>query len=252
MSTTVATRACALEGKVALVLGGSRGIGAAIVRRLSAEGATVAFTYAASREQAELLAKEICASGLRARAVCADSSDGDAIAAALEEVVSAYGKLDILVVNAGILIRGALDAVSLADFDRMLAVNVRGVFIAVQAAVPYLPAGGRIVTIGSVNAERTAFPGGSVYSMTKGAVASMVRGIAIDLAPRGITVVNVQPGPTKTDMTPDEYIPTLRKLIPLQRLGTPDEIASLVTYLVGPESSFITGTSFTIDGGYLS
>jgi 3-oxoacyl-[acyl-carrier protein] reductase len=252
MSTTVATGARALEGKVALVLGGSRGIGAAIVRRLSAEGATVAFTYAASHGQAELLAKEICASGLRARAVWADSSDSDAIAAALEEVVSAYGKLDILVVNAGILITGAIDAVSLADFDRMLAVNVRGVFVAVRAAVSYLPAGGRIVTIGSVNAERAAFPGASVYSMTKGAVASMVRGIAIDLAPRGITVVNVQPGPTKTDMTPEEYIPTLQNLIPLQRLGTPDEIASLVSYLVGPESSFITGTSFTIDGGYLS
>jgi 3-oxoacyl-[acyl-carrier protein] reductase len=151
----------------------------------------------------------------------------------------------------GILIHGTVDMYDLADFDRMVATNVRGVFVAIQASSPHLREGGRIITIGSNTAVRTAFPGASVYSMTKGAIASLVRGIAIDLAPRGITVNNVQPGPTETDMTA-AYAEMVKPLVPLGRLGKPEEIAGLVAYLARPEAGFITGASQTIDGGYVA
>jgi 3-oxoacyl-[acyl-carrier protein] reductase len=167
------------------------------------------------------------------------------------QTIARFGHLDILVVNAGILIRGTVDMYDLADFDRMVATNVRGVFVAIQASTPHLREGGRIITIGSNTAVRTAFPGASVYSMTKGAVASLVRGIAIDLAPRGITVNNVQPGPTETDMTV-VHAEMVKPLVPLGRLGKPEEIAGLVAYLARPEAGFITGSSQTIDGGYVA
>jgi 3-oxoacyl-[acyl-carrier protein] reductase len=169
---------------------------------------------------------------------------------AVSQTIARFGHLDILVVNAGISILGTVDMYDLADFDRMVATNVRGIFVAVQASSPHLREGGRIITIGSNTAIRTAFPGGSVYSMTKGAVASLVRG-AIDLAPRGITVNNVQPGPTETDMTA-AHAEMVKPLVPLGRLGKPEEIAGLVAYLASPEAGFITGSSQTIDGGYVA
>src|SRR5258708_6981259 len=241
----------ALVDKVALVLGGSRGIGAAIARRLAADGAMVALTYANSAEKAAETARAAEAYGQPVITIKADSADPKAVVDAVAQTIARFGHLDILVVNAGILIHGTVDMYDLADFDRMVATNVRGVFVAIQASTPHLREGGRIITIGSNTAVRTAFPGASVYSMTKGAVASLVRGIAIDLAPRGITVNNVQPGPTETDMTA-AVAEMVKPLVPLGRLGKPEEIAGLVAYLARPEAGFITGSSQTIDGGYVA
>jgi 3-oxoacyl-[acyl-carrier protein] reductase len=242
-----------LSGKSAMVTGGSRGIGAATVRRLAADGAAVAFTYAASDRKAAALVAEIEADGREAFAIKADSADPQAVQRAVTETANRFGHLDILVNNAGILLRGHVDEFSLADFDRMLAVNVRAVFVAVQAAVAHMRAGGRIITVGSVTADRSGFAGASVYSMTKAAVAALTRGMARDLGSRGITVNTVQPGPTETDMNPDENVrAVLRQMLALGRLGKDTEIASLVAYLAAPEASFVTGAAFTIDGGYLS
>jgi 3-oxoacyl-[acyl-carrier protein] reductase len=238
-----------LSGKVALVTGGSRSIGAAIVRRLAEDGARVAFTYSASPGPADALA-----GATDTLAIKADSAEPEEVRDAVNATVEAFGRLDILVNNAGILIPGTIDRFDLADFDRMVAVNVRAVFVAAQAAQRHMELGSRIITIGSVTADRTGFPGSSVYSMTKAAVAALTRGLARDLGPRGITVNNVQPGPTATDMTREDgpFVPRLRELIALGRLGRDTEIASLVAYLAGPESSFVTGASLTIDGGYLA
>lgn len=246
MSNTLAT-------KVALVTGGSRGIGAAIVRRLASDGAAVAFTYASSDDKARALAAEIESRGGRALAVKADSGDPQALQQAVSQTVEMLGRLDVLVNNAGILIPGMVDDYGIADFDRMMAVNVRAVFFATQAAVRHMGGGGRVVTIGSVTAERSGFPGSSVYSMTKGAVASLTRGLARDLGPRGITVNVVQPGPTETDMSPKgEIRERVRSLTSLGRMGQDSEIASLVAYLAGPDAGFVTGAALSIDGGYLA
>src|SRR5471032_634893 len=238
--------------QVALVAGGSRGIGAAIVRRLARDGAAVAFTYSASPRQARELVAQIEAGGGKALAIQADSADAAAIGQAVAAAVQAYGRIDILVNNAGILKLAPIDSYPLADFDRMVAVNVRAVFVAVQAALPHMARGARIVTIGSIVAERVGFPTSSVYAMTKAAVATLVRGMAIDLAPRGITVNNVQPGPTETDMNPADnpHSEAIMALLPLKRLGQPGDIAGMVAYLVGPEAGFVTGASLSIDGGY--
>jgi 3-oxoacyl-[acyl-carrier protein] reductase len=242
-----------LSDKCALVTGGSRGIGAATVRRLATDGAAVAFTYAVSDAKAAAMVAEIQADGGEALAIKADSADPKALQRAVAEAASRFGRLDILVNNAGILLRGPVDVFSLADFDRMLAVNVRAVFVAVQSAVAHMGAGGRIITVGSVTADRSGFPGASVYSMTKAAVAALTRGLARDLGSRGITVNTVQPGPTETDMNPDENIrAVLRPMLALGRIGKDSEIASLIAYLASPEASFVTGAAFTIDGGYLS
>jgi 3-oxoacyl-[acyl-carrier protein] reductase len=239
------------DGKVALVLGGSRGIGAAIVERLARDGAKVAFTYAASPESAETLRARIESNGGAAAVFQADSADADQIKAAIDQTLARFGRLDILVVNAGVLKLATVDQMSLDDFDRMVAINVRGVFAAIHHAAPHLADGGRIVTIGSNSSERVGFPGGGAYAMTKAAVATLVRGAAIDLAPRAITVNNVQPGPTATDMT-DGLADLVKPLIPLGRMGETREIASLVAYLVREESGFMTGASLTIDGGYVA
>jgi 3-oxoacyl-[acyl-carrier protein] reductase len=240
-----------LQGKVALVFGGSRGIGGAIVRRLAEDGASVALTYVTSAEKAAETVRAAEADGVHALAIRADSEDAGAIEDAVEQTLQRFGRLDIVVVNAGILIRGTIDAFSLADFDRMLAVNVRGVFAALHFAAPRMEDGGRIITIGSNTAVRTGFPGASIYSMTKAAVAVLVRGVAIDLAPRRITVNNVQPGPTLTDMTA-AHIDLVKPLIPLARLGEPAEIGGLIAYLASDEAGFVTGASLTIDGGYVA
>jgi 3-oxoacyl-[acyl-carrier protein] reductase len=237
-----------LTGKIAIVFGGSRGIGAAAAKRLAKEGADVALTYVTAPERAADAVAAIKASGRRGLAIKADSADPAAIEAAVAQTVDHFGKLDIAVVNAGILMLGDVATVNIRDLDRMLDINVRGVFLAIQAAAARLTDGGRIITIGSNTAVRSGYPGSSVYSMTKAAVAVMVKGIAVDLAGRGITVNNIQPGPTVTDMTV-EHIEAIKPLIPLKRAGDPGEIAGLIAYLARKESGYMTGSSLTIDGG---
>jgi 3-oxoacyl-[acyl-carrier protein] reductase len=242
-----------LKDKIALVVGGSRGIGAGIVRRLAEDGAGIALTYAAAADKANELVQQIAAGGVRAIAIKADSGNEAELRDAVAKTKKQFGRLDILVVNAGVLIRGGILEYRMEDLDRMLAVNVRGVVVAIQAAAAHMGQGGRVITIGSNTAVRTGFPGASIYSMTKGAIASLVRGVAIDLAPRGITVNNVQPGPTVTDMTSvPGMAEAVKPLIPLGRMGSTAEIAAMVAYLVGPESGFVTGASMTIDGGYVA
>jgi 3-oxoacyl-[acyl-carrier protein] reductase len=199
------------------------------------------------------LVEEIRSAGGQALAIQADSADPEAINRAVAEAASAFGRIDILVNNAGILIRNTVDGFDLADFERMFAVNVKSVFVGVQAVLPHMGEGGRIITTGSVVADRSGFPGTSVYSMTKGAVAAMTRGLARDLGRRGITVNAIQPGPTETDMNPDEGVKAMvRPLIPVGRMGKDSEIASLVAYLAGPDAAFVNGAALTIDGGYLA
>jgi 3-oxoacyl-[acyl-carrier protein] reductase len=236
-----------LAGKAAIVLGGSRGIGAAVAVRLAREGADVALTYVSKPESAAAIARQIEAGGSKALVLRADSADPAAIDAAIREAVAVFGRLDVVVINAGVLSLGAIQAVELSDLDRGLDVNVRGVFLAIQAAQKHMTDGGRIITIGSNTANR-ASPGSSVYGMTKSAVASLVRSAALDLAARGITVNNIQPGPIRTDMTAaliDQVLPA----IPLGRVGDASEIGGLAAYIAGPESGYMTGASLTIDGG---
>ena len=238
-------------GKVALVTGGSRGIGEGIVRRLASDGAAVGFTYSSSEEKAKQLAGEIKDAGGNVLPIKADSASAEDVRAAVHQVAKELGELDIFVNNAGILIRGGVDRYSLEDFDRMLAINVRAAFVGIQAASEHMKGGGRIILIGSITAVRTAFPGSSVYSMTKAALTGLVRGAAIDLAPRAITVNNVQPGPTATDMSAP-HAELAKTLIPLGRMADVSEIAGLVSYLACDEAGFITGASLTIDGGYIA
>ena len=238
-------------GKVALVTGGSRGIGAGIVRRLAVDGAGVAFTYATSGAKAQELVREVEASGGNAIAFKADSGSAEELQNVVNQTVSKLGSLDIFVSNAGILKIALLDQFTLEDFDQMLAVNVRAAFVGIQAAARDMKDGGRIITVGSNTAIRTAFPGASVYTMTKSALTGLVRGAAIDLAPRSITVNNIQPGPTATDMN-SARVDLIKALIPLKRMGDVSEIAGLVAYLASEEAGFITGASLTIDGGYVA
>jgi 3-oxoacyl-[acyl-carrier protein] reductase len=238
-------------GKVALVTGGSKGIGAGIVRRLARDGASVAFTYSRSEEKALQLVGEIESAGGKALALKADSASAKELRAAVARTREVLGTLDIFVSNAGILTRGTIDTYSLEDFDRMVAINVRAAFVGIQAAAQEMRNGGRIVLIGSNTAVRTAFPGASVYSMTKAALVGLVRGAAIDLAPRAITVNNVQPGPTATDMS-SPHSELVKPFIPLKRMGEVSEVASFVSYLASEEAGFITGASLTIDGGYVA
>jgi 3-oxoacyl-[acyl-carrier protein] reductase len=242
-----------LGGKIALVTGGSRGIGAAIVRRLSRDGATVAFTYASSPERAQALEAEVEAAGGRALAIRADSADPAAVERSVAEVVQAFGRIDILVNNAGILVHKALGDTLLEDFERIMAVNVRAQFVAIQAAQGHMGDGGRIVNIGSMVADRAGSPGIALYAMSKAAVAAMTRGLARDLGPRGITVNTVQPGPTETEIVSDEAVrAALRTMIPVGRMGRDSEIAGLVAWLAGPEAAYVNGAALTIDGGFVA
>ncbi|WP_208508170.1 SDR family oxidoreductase [Variovorax paradoxus] len=234
--------------KTALVFGGARGIGAAAVQRLAADGHAVAFTYVSRPDKASELVATVEAGGAQALAIEADSADPAAIRHAVAQAVERFGSIDVLVVNAGLLRMGTIDTVSLEDLDRMLDVNVRGVYLAIQAALPHLRDGARVVTIGSNVAIRTGLAGASVYQLTKTAVAGLVKGVALDLAPRGITVNNVQPGPTDTDMNAGA-IDTLAGMSPLKRVAQPREIAGLIAYLASDEARYVTGASFTIDGG---
>ncbi|QSN65078.1 SDR family oxidoreductase [Caballeronia sp. M1242] len=241
-----------LSGKIAFVTGGARGIGAAVVSRLAAEGAAVAFTYRGSTAQASALAAKIEETGGRVLAIQSDAADADALTRAIDQAARHFGKIDVLVNNAGVLYLGPVDAFSLDDFDKTVAVNVRAVFVATKAVLPYMPAGGRIVNIGSTNADRMPFPGGAAYAMSKAALQGLVKGLARDLGPKGITVNNVQPGPVDTDMNPEqgEFGSALHALMAVQRHAKADEIAAMVAYVAGPEASFVTGASLMIDGGF--
>lgn len=250
-ATTAAAAASTSGGRgAALVFGGSRGIGAAIAERLARDGYDVAITYVSRPDSAEGVVTAIGQAGRRGLAIEADSADPAAIRAAVDAAVQRLGPLSAVVVNAGVLRAAPIGAVTLGDLDLMLDVNVRGVFLAIQAAVAHMHDGGRVITIGSNTAIRTGSAGSSVYAMTKAAVAALVKGVALDLAPRRITVNNVQPGPTATDMTAP-MASWLQDVIPLKRMAEPTEIAALVSYLASPEAGFVTGASMTIDGGFV-
>ena len=236
-----------LQGKAAIVFGGSRGIGAAIALRLAEEGVDVALTYVSAPDKAAATAKLVEAQGRTALTLQADSADAAAVQAAADAAAARFGRLDIAVINAGVLQLGPIAEVPLADLDRGLEVNLRGVFLAIQAVQKHMVAGGRIITIGSNTANR-ASPASSVYGMTKSAVASLVRSAALDLAPRGITINNIQPGPIRTDMTAamiDQLLPD----IPVGRVGDPAEVGGLVAYVASAEAGYMTGASLTLDGG---
>ncbi len=241
-----------LQGKIALVTGGSRGIGTAIVRRLVTEGATVAFTYQQSADAAQALAGELEAGGAHVLALQADAANADAVAGAVDAVVRRFGRVDILVNNAGIGRLGPIDSATLEDFDATMAVNVRGVFVAIKAAIAHMPAGGRVINIGSTNADRVPFAGAAIYAMSKSALKGLVQGLAHDLGPRGITINNVQPGPVDTDMNPGQgdFAAKLHGLMALPRHAEGREIAAMVAYLAGPEADFVTGANLNIDGGF--
>ena len=241
-----------LQGRRALVTGASRGIGAEIVRRLAADGATVAFTYGSSAAEAEKLVAEVEGGGGKAVAMQADSADPAQVVASVDETVAQLGGLDILVNNAGVAIIGDIETFPLEDFDRQVAINIRAVFAAIQRALPHLDTGGRIINIGSINADRVPGPGLAVYAMTKAAVAGLTRGLARDLGPRGITVNNVQPGPIATDMNPEtgEFAEAAKQVMALGHYGHPRDVASAVSYLAGPEAAFVTGANWNVDGGF--
>ena len=241
-----------LSGQVAFVQGGSRGIGAAIVKRLARDGAAVAFTYVSSTNKAEETVATITAAGGKALAIRADSADEVSLQQAIRQTVTTLGRLDILVNSAGVLVWGDMEELTLNDLDRTLAVNIRSVFVASQEAAHHMGKGGRIINIGSTNAERIPMAGGSIYAMSKSALVGLTKGMARDLGPKGITVNNVQPGPVDTDMNPadGESAEYIKGLIALARYGKDEEIASVVAYLAGPEAGYITGASLTIDGGF--
>lgn len=240
-----------LANKVAIVTGGSRGIGAAIAKRLAADGARVAITYAKDAESASAVVKAIEGSGGKAIAIQADSRDADAIKGAVAKTVEAFGSLDILVNNAGTGFPKPFEEGTIEEFDHVINLNVRGVIIATQAALKHLNSGGRIITIGSCVGERDMTPGLAVYSATKGAVKMFTQGLSREVGGRGITVNNVQPGPIDTDLNPasgDWAAPQLA-LTALNRYGTVDEVAALVAFVASPEAAYITGANLTVDGG---
>jgi len=240
-----------LDGKVALVTGGSRGIGAAIARKLAMEGAHVAVTYERSAARAAEVVAAVEGLGRKGLAIQADSADADALTAAVDQAASALGRLDVLVNNAGIFPRATVEEMSVEELDRTLAVNVRGVFVATQAAARHLGEGGRVITIGSTLSERVTGPGVSAYAASKAAVVGMSRGFARDLGPRGITSVVVHPGPTDTDMNPADGDRAVRSLAlsVLGRHASPEDLAATVAHVAGPAGAFITGSVITVDGG---
>ena len=240
-----------LQGKAALVTGGSRGIGAAIARKLAQDGADVALTYASAASKAQAVVADIEATGRRGLAIAADSNDAAAIEAAVEKAVAAFGRLDILVNNAGIFRAGTVEELSLEDFDATIAVNLRAAFVASKAAVARMDEGGRIITIGSNLAERVPQAGISAYTASKAALVGLTKGLARDLGPRGITANIVHPGSTDTDMNPASgpHAEAQRGLMAIPRFAEPGDVAGVVAWLASPQSRSVTGTAFTIDGG---
>ena len=246
MTTTYGT----LHGKVALVTGGSRGIGAATALRLAREGADVAVTYVHGKEAAEEVVRTVEALGRRAVALRADAGDADEAQGAVDRAAEALGGLDVLVNNAGIGVLGPLEGLSLTDVDRVLAVNVRGVFLTSRAAAARMDAGGRIITIGTCMTQRVPGPGGTLYATSKSALIGLTKALARELGSRGITANIVHPGPIDTDMNPADgpFASGQTAMTALGRFGTADEVASTVAYLAAAD--YVTGTEFAVDGGH--
>lgn len=242
----------ALTGKIAIVTGGSRSIGAAIARRLAADGATVAITYNASPDRAEAVVQDIIAAGGQAVALPADAGNPDAVRAAIDQVALRFGKIDILVNNAGISVLGVPEDIAFEDFQRILAVNVTGVFVATQQALKHMGQGGRVIHIGSSMVQYAAFGTASAYTLTKGALTGFNRGLVRDLGPRGITVNIVHPGPTDSDMNPADgaVADFLRPNIAVGRYGEGKDIAGAVAYLASEDASFVSGAELLVDGGF--
>jgi 3-oxoacyl-[acyl-carrier protein] reductase len=240
------------NGTVALVTGGSRGIGAATAVRLAREGADVAFTYVRDKEAADDVVGRIQALGRRALVLRADSADAEEAAAAVGRAAEGLGGLDVLVNNAGVGLLGPLDSFSLADIDRVLAVNVRGVFLASRAAASRMGRGGRIITIGTCMTQRVPGPGGTLYATGKSALVGLTKALARELGERGITANIVHPGPIDTDMNPADgpYAAGQVAMTAVGRFGTVDEVASVVAYLAGVEAAYVTGAEFSVDGGH--
>jgi len=240
-----------LQGKIALVTGGSRGIGAAIAKRLSADGAYVAITYTKGADAALSVVTEIESAGGKAIAIQADAADAEAVTAAVEQTVATFGKLDVLVNNAGTGFPKPFEEATLDELDRVIAINIRGTFVATQAALKHMTSGGRIIMIGSCVGERDMTPGLVPYAATKGAVKMFTQGLSREVGARGITVNNVRPGPRETELNPaaGDWAAPQKANTALDRYGTVAEVAALVAFVAGPESSYITGASLTVDGG---
>src|ERR1700737_1051708 len=243
-----------LEGKIALITGGSRGIGAAIAKRLAADGAKVAITYTKGADAAVAVVKAIERAGGKAIAIQADAADADAGKAAVEKTVTSFGRLDLFVNNAGTAIPKRIEETTLEEVDRLIDVNVRGLFVTTQAALKHMNDSGRIIMIGSAAGERALTPGLVPYSATKGAVKMFSQGLSREVGTRGITVNNIQPGPIDTDLNPaagDWAVPQ-KAFTALDRYGHVDEVAALVAFVAGPESSYITGANLNVDGGMIA
>ena len=240
-----------LEGKIALITGGSRGIGAAIAKRLAADGANVAITYTKGADAAASVVKEIERAGRKAIAIQADAADAEAVKAAVDKTVATLGRLDVLVNNAGTAIPKKFEETTLEEMDRMIDINIRGAFVATQAALKHMKDGGRIIMIGSCVGERMMTPGLVPYSATKGAVKMFSQGLSREVGNRGITVNNIQPGPIDTELNPadGEWAVPQKAATALNRYGSVDDVAALVAFVAGPESSYITGANLTVDGG---
>jgi len=240
-----------LTGKTALVTGASRGIGAAIARRLAADGANIAITYTKGADAAAQVVRDVERLGRKAIAIQADAVDAKAVAAAVDKTVSTFGRLDILVNNAGTAIPKPFEETALEEMDHMINLNLRGVFIATQAALKHLTKGGRIITIGSSVGERLMAPGLVAYSATKGAVKMFTQGLAREVGERGITVNNIQPGPIDTDLNPADSAWATPQIAAtaLKRYGRPEDVAALVAFVASPDAAYITGANLTVDGG---
>jgi 3-oxoacyl-[acyl-carrier protein] reductase len=240
-----------LEGKTALVTGGSRGIGAAIAKRLAADGANVAITYAKGADAAANVVKAIESAGGKAIAIQADATNPEAVQAAIEKTVSALGKLDVLVNNAGTGIPKRFEEATLEELDQVINLNIRGVLVATQAALKQMNNNGRIISIGSCVGERVMTPGLVSYAATKSAIRTFTQGLSREVGDRGITVNNIQPGPIDTDLNPasSDWATPQKAMTVLNRYGKVEEVAALVAFIAGPEAAYITGANLTIDGG---